>query len=456
MASPPLKRVLGLPTAFLLALGVAVGSGIFRTPGLVAEALGSSRWILLAWVCGGVVALMQGMVTAELATRFPQAGGEYAFVRETYGRFMAFFFGWGTTVFVVGGGSAAIAAGFGDFACELFGVPGRWSGAWGAGAIVAVVGVNAMGLRAGAGFQNVLSVAKVTALVVLAVVGLVMGSRDLSTWGADVVPTADSGRSWLTLLAAGFLPVLWCYSGTTDTAKMAEEIKGVRRALPRALIGSAVVLTAVYVLINAALMRVLAPAELAGAASAPGEAMGRLLGPWGRSAVLVLALLVCLAAISATILVTVRVTFALARDGLAFRAWSRMSRRQAPVSALIAVGAWAAVLVWFRSFEKVLQIYFFAAPFLFGLTYACLIVQRLREKAVPPGVWRCPAGVLVAGVLILLQIGIAASAAWANPYDAARTGATLVALALFYFVWIRFAGPGARADDGGGHLTVDR
>ncbi|MCP4246576.1 MAG: amino acid permease [bacterium] len=445
MASPPLKRVLGLPTAFLLALGVAVGSGIFRTPGLVAEALGSSGWILLAWTCGGVVVLMQGMVTAELATRFPQAGGEYVFLRETYGRFMAFFFGWGYTVFIVGGGSATIAAGFGDFACELFGLEDSWSGAWGAGAIVAVVAVNAMGLRAGAGFQNVLSVAKVTALVVLAAIGLIMGTRALSTWGPDVAATADSGQSWLTLLAAGFLPVLWCYSGTTDAAKMAEEIKGVRRALPRALIGSAVTLTAVYVMINAALMRVLAPSEMAGAASAPGEAMGRLLGPWGQSAVLVVAMLVCLAAISATILATVRVTFALARDGLAFRAWSRMSRRQAPVSALIAVGAFAAVLVWFRSFEKVLQIYFFAAPFLFGLTYACLIVQRVRERTVPSGVWRCPAGVLQAGALILLQAGIATSVAIDNPYDAAWTGGMLVAVALFYFVWIRFAGPGARA-----------
>ncbi|MCH7813989.1 MAG: amino acid permease, partial [Planctomycetes bacterium] len=150
MASPPLKRVLGLPTAFLLALGVAVGSGIFRTPGLVAAALGSGGWILLAWVCGGVVVLMQGMVTAELATRFPQAGGEYVFLRETYGRFMAFFFGWGYTIFIVGGASAAIAAGFGDFACELFGLAGRWSGAWGAGAIVAVVARNAVGIRAGA------------------------------------------------------------------------------------------------------------------------------------------------------------------------------------------------------------------------------------------------------------------------------------------------------------------
>ena len=120
------------------------------------------------------------------------------------------------------------------------------------------------------------------------------------------------------------------------------------------------------------------------------------------------------------------------------------------------MGAFAALLVWFRSFEKVLQIYFFAAPFLFGLTYACLIVQRLRERTVPPGVWRCPAGVLQAGALILLQVGIAASAAWANPKDAARTGAMLVAVALFYFVWIRFAGPGARGGDEGGELTAGR
>ena len=437
MKHTQLKRILGLPTALLLAMGVAVGSGIFRTPGMVAGELGGFWLIVLAWTCGGVVVLMQGMVTAELATRFPQAGGEYVFLRETYGRFVAFFFGWAYTVFIVGGGAASIAAALGDFACDLFGVNQKLSGLCGAVALAAVVAVNTIGLRAGAGLQNVLNAAKIVALLAIAAAGLFFGTR---TWGAvaQTVPDAAAApKGWLVMLSAGFVPVLWCYEGTTDPAKMAEEIKDVRRALPRALIGSAAALTVVYVLVNVAFMRIMTPAEMASAASVPGEAMARLMGPVGRSAVLVVAILVCLGAISATILSTVRVTFALGRDGLAFAAWGRMSAGQAPVPALLAVGAFAIVLVWLRSFEKVLQIYFFAAALLFGLTYASLIIQRARGGPAPEGVYRCPAGVLQAVLLIILQIGIAVSIAVANPADAGYTTIMLALMAVFYVAWKR-------------------
>ncbi len=436
-----LKRILGAPTALFIGMGVAIGSGIFRTPGDVAGQLGSPGLIVAAWVFGGCFVLMAGMVTAELATRFPHAGGEYVFLREAYGDFVAFFFGWAYTVFIIGGGAASIAAAFGDFGCDAIGIADRWSGWLAAGAIVLVAGVNAVGLRSGAWTQNVLTCAKITALLVVIVIGLTRGEAAIE-WTASAPST--SGKPLFLVFVAGVIPVLWAYDGTTDAVKMAEEIKDVRRALPRALIGSAVLLTVLYVAVNVALMRIMPTSDMVGVDSVPGEAMRRVFGPTGRSAMLAVAMVACLGALSSTTLATIRVTFALARDGLTFRFMSKMSGSQAPVSALLVVAAFAVILVLTRKFNEVLQIYFFASAILFGLSYATLIVFRLREREFPRDVYRCPAGIVLASVLILIQFALAGGIIRNSPRDAAYTTGLLIAFALFYFVWKRAMQPSSR------------
>ena len=203
-------------------------------------------------------------------------------MREAYGEFVAFFFGWAYTVFIVGGGAATIAAAFGDFSCAFFGADGRWAGLFGVAAIAVTTGVNALGLRVGASAQNVLTVLKEAALLAVVVVGFGWGRAPI-----DLARGAGSYGGWgfWSLFAAGALNALWAYSGSTDSVKMAEEITDVRRALPRALIGAAVSLTAVYVLFNVALMRVLPIEEMAGREFVAGEAMARVFGePGGRAA----------------------------------------------------------------------------------------------------------------------------------------------------------------------------
>lgn len=460
----PLQRLLGTPTAWLLGMGVAIGSGIFRTPGEVAAALPSAAWILLAWVIAGLIVLAQGLVSAELATRFPRAGGEYVFLREAYGEFAAFFFGWAYSIFIIGVGSAVIALALGDFAAELVGVaPGEPDGAAGgpharfvpevraanvfaAAAVLAVALVNALGLRAGAGLQNTLTVLKIGALLAIVVAGLGWGA-ERADWGLAIPPAAagagvaaDGSTAWLGLasaLLAAVLPALWSYEGTTDPVKMAEEIKDVRRALPRAVIGATLSLVALYGLVNVALLRVIPVEQLAGATSAPGEAFARLLGERGRRAMLVIGILVCLGSLSSTMLATVRVTFALARDGLAPRVLGRMSARQAPVGALLGVAGLAMVVTLFRDFERALGIYFFAAAILFGLSYGALLIFRARERRFPEHAFRCPGGPVIAALLIVTQLAIAAHIAAGNWRDAAGTAVLLGVLVGVYGVMRR-------------------
>lgn len=427
----PLKRILGAPTAWCIGMGVAIGSGIFRAPGDIAAQLPSLKWIILAWIVGGALNLIQGLVTAEVATRFSEAGGEYVFLREAYGRFVAFFFGWAYTVFVIGAGSAVIAIAFGDFACEHFRLPGEYAGWLGAAAITAVTVVNVLGLRTGANTQNVLTLLKILALLGIVAAGFL--------WAGDAPNRADSGPIHESLrlgpFLAALLPVLWSYEGTTDSVKLAEEIRDVRRALPLAVIGSSISLTVIYVLVNVAMARVVPVHEMAGIASVPAMAMERIFGSAGYAAMSIVAMLVCLGAISSTIPATVRVTFALARDGLTFRSLAHMSSRQAPVPALLVVGGIAALFSLLRDFTQVMGIYFLAATVLYGLSYASLIVFRARESSFPPNVFRCPCGPALAVIGITVQLAIAVYIAVQSPLDALYTVALLAALAALYAFW---------------------
>lgn len=432
-----LNRVLGPVTAFLVGLGVAIGSGILRSPPLVAQQLASPLWIVAVWAFGGGVILVSGLVSAELATRHPEAGGEYVYLREAYGEFVAFFFGWGFSIFIIGGGAATIAAAAGEALASLLGASPDAARPLAAGCVVAVVGVNALGIKAGAGLQNALTATKIVALFVVAVGALVFAEGQ-TDWFAPV--EVSRGRPLGAALLAAVLPVLWAYEGTTDSVKLAEEVQNPQRALPIALVGSALSLTALFVLVNLAFLTVLNPDQLAASVFPADDVMQRLLGAPGRRLMTALSLVVFLGALSATVLATVRVTFALARDGLTFGVLARMSNKQAPVPALLAVGAVAVFFTLARGFAEILNIYFLAAAVLYGLAYGSLIIFRRRDARAgghPAGVFRCPAGPWLASLLIVFQLCMAGLIIWDHPGDSLYTLGLLAAVAALYGVWRR-------------------
>lgn len=437
-----LRRVLGPISVACVGMGAAIGSGIFATPGEAARHLESPWVILLAWVAAGVITLLQTLVTAELATRFPKAGGEYQYLKAAYGEFAGFFFGWSFVVFILGGGAGTIAALFGGFAAELAGIETAWaSPMFGCAAVVAVVIVNAAGLRAGAVTQNLLTIAKVAALVGIAGGAMIVAGR----WApASSEGTASTtGEGWMSAFFMAMLPVFWSYTGATDSAKLAEETRDVRRALPVALCGSALALTVVYVLYNYALLCAMPPEVMAGKRSVPSLVFERAGVGYLGNLLLAISALVCLGAVSSTILANVRVMYAMARDGLAPRMFGRMSEGQSPIAALVLGGALACAFVVNRSFEQILRIYFMASTVLFGLAYLSLIVFRRRERggAQAADVFRLPAGPWIALGLVVLEAALAVNIVVADIRNRTRdslwTLAFLGAMAVFYVLWKR-------------------
>lgn len=468
-----LRRLLGVTTVICVGAGNAIGSGIFRTPGELAGMVRSPWGILLLWLLAGALTLLQSLVTAELATRMPKAGGEYQYLKEAYGPFAAFFFGWSFTIFIIGAGAGVIAAALGDFAVSLLGdrlagwsheelsLLSRWIGF---AAIVLVVAVNAMGLKAGAAAQIVLTVVKVLALFGVGVGALCVAGRLTPRPVGDPGFLTDSGVSTFSLggigiLLQAMLQAFWPFTGATDSAKLAEETRDVHRAMPRALCATVLLLTILYLFYNYAMLCAMSPGEMAGRADAHAAIFDGIRSVDVRSLILLASMVVCLGALSSVFLANSRVLFAMARDRLTFRFLGNMSGSQAPVATLLVCGAIASTFVLVRGFSEILEIYFVGSTVLFGLTYASLIVFRRRDRRdgrpFPQDAFRLPGGPAIAVLLILVEAGIGVSLIYGNVvtwgggvgpdgseivarYDSLLAIGVLVLLAIVYRIWIAF------------------
>lgn len=427
-AFAPLRRLVGGLTAACISIGVAIGSGIFRSPGEIVQQVGSVPLVLAIWIAGGGFTLAAGLVCAELATRLPRAGGDYAFLRAAYGDFVAFFFGWSYTVFIIGAGAATIAVALGEAACVLFSLPAS-RGPWiGVGAVTLTVGMNCLGLLTGAATQNLLTLLKsgVLLAVALAAIGWAWRHGPASA-GADDFSALSAARrggsGWGIAVALGLAlqNALWAYDGVTDSVKLAEEIRDVRRTLPAALIGATALVTVIYVVVNLAFFAVLPPRQIAASQFVANDVMRLVLGDRAQRLTALLTVLLCVGSLASTTLATVRVTFALGRDGLGPRRFGRMSRGQSPVAALLLIGAITSVFAVRGGFERVLGIYTFAAAILYSLVYVSLLILRRRNVSESGGHFHCPAGRWLVAGLVATQAGLAVHAAWRQPGDMKNT-----------------------------------
>src|SRR5438094_3483360 len=346
-----LKRSLGFWDGLAMVVGIMVGTGIFRTPGLVAQQLGRPWFTFVAWAAGGAIAFLGALIFAELDTRHPKAGGKYVYAREAFGPRAGFVVGW-IEALIYAVAIAAIGVVAGEYAGRLAGVTGATR--WIAGAMVVLfTGINLLGVTSGRWVQNLVTAAKVAALVGVVVVALAKG--DGSGWHG-ALPTAPAGAAAWGALAVAFQSVIWTYYGYLDAGKIAEEVVDPGRTLPRVFLGGIGVAAALYLLLNAAFFQTLPIERIAASNLVPGDVVSALFGAGGGTLVAGLALLVVLASLNGNVFVTPRILFGLAREGLAPRVLARVNPGGTPWVAMLLVGAVAIGLAATGPFQRLLAL----------------------------------------------------------------------------------------------------
>ncbi len=407
-----------------MVVGIMVGSGIFRTPGLVAGELGRPGLTFVAWALGGLVGFLGALVFAELSTRHPSAGGKYVYAREAFGRRAAFVIGWTEALGIYCAAIAAIAVVSGEYLARLIGWPAGRAALLGTLLVALFTGLNLVGVEAGRWTQGLVTSAKVLALGAVVVVSGFYGSG--AGWSGEL-PGAPAGLASLGALAVAFQSVIWSYYGYPDAAKIAEEVADPERSLPRILLVGILGTTGLYLLLNAAFLNVLPLELLAASTLVPGDVITTVLGPRGGSLVAALALVVLLGGLNGNLFVTPRVLFGMARDGLAPQALARINRGGTPSLAMLVIGVVSLVLAATGSFERLLSLAIVLVLVTDGFMVLVLLRLRSRSPSAPFRVPLYPAlPILFLAVYVLLLLG----ALWQQPLRTLLSLAVLVVVGL--------------------------
>lgn len=376
------QRQLDVRHAVAVCVGMVIGAGIFKTSPMAAAALSSPAELYLAWALGGLLSFVGALCFAELAAAFPDAGGDYHFLRRAYGQRLGFLFAWSRFAVIHTGSMALLAFVFGDYlaqAVDLRPWLGEAASAWLAAALILLLtGLNLAGLRVGLGTQ--LSLMGVVLLGLL-----LLGAAGVAAPPPAAAANPTSGSDWGTAMIFVFL----AYGGWSDAATLSAEMRDARRGITRALLIGLALVTSLYLLANWAYLQGLGLAGLA-ASEAPAAALMR--AAFGRGGELLIVGIVTLTALSvmnAILIAGPRTTYAAARDlqrELRLGQWN--AKRGTPTAAVLATSAVALALVAFGAATRggFATMVDYLSPvywFFLSLSGAALIVLRRREPAAP-------------------------------------------------------------------------
>jgi len=408
-SNPPaqLLNVLGVAFGLAGSVGGTIGAGILRTPGLVAAQLPSTHWILAIWMLGGLHALLGAICIAELAAALPKAGGWTVYAEAAFGRRAGLLVGWCDWLAHCIG-LAWVATTLGELLSSFTPLN---STAGAIGVVLLFSGIQMLGVRAGGASQELLSLGKAVAfLVLVAACFLLPPSGGLAAPLEPSPSTLGVGPVLLMPVVLTLQAVITTYDGWASPVYFAEEFEEPARDLPRSLIGGVVAVVALYLLINAALLHVLPIPVLANAQIPAADAAQALLGRWGGTVITGVALLALLGLINTVVMAAPRILYGLARSGLLPSLLAQVSAGGTPVPALLATASASAVLVVAGSFEHLLAIgaVFYVALPLSGL--AALVALRLQQpdRPRPFRCWGYPLTPALVGVVSLAFLGAAA------------------------------------------------
>lgn len=425
-ASPEyaLRRQLGVFAVTALVVGEVIAIGIFLTPAGMARSLGSPLWLLIVWLLMGVMALSGALCYGELAARAPEAGGGYVYLREAYGEGVAFLYGWKCLLVMDPGITAALAAGLASYLAYAMGTTGPMLQVIAIGVIVVIAVVNMLGLRLGAGIMQALTAIKLGALALIVVLALLMQAGSWSNFVPLVAQRAGSDPLPIAL-ASALVSAFFAFGGWWEISKLAGEARDPARTLPRALALGVAIVTGIYIVTSAVFLYLVPLDQVTSGETFAAQAGERLFGPAGGQVFAWIVIVAVLGSLLGLLMALPRVYYAMAKDGVFFKAVAHVHPRfGTPVRAIAIQAILASLLVATGTFSQIIAYFVFVTVLFVGLTVAGLFRLRRRSAAASYRTWGYPVTPSVFLVLVAILLFLLAGH---NPLQAAL-GVGIVAL----------------------------
>jgi APA family basic amino acid/polyamine antiporter len=423
-----LARQLGVWSAIAIVIGSMIGSGIFRVPSATAAQVGTPGGMMLVWVAGGVVALCGALTLAELAALWPRAGGIYVYLNEAYGSLPAFLVGWLLLV-IAPISIGAVALVFAEYLGRIVPPIEQHTRLVATAGVVLVAAWNYRSLRFGAAVSNLSSSSKVLAILALTAAAFLSG-RGQTAWleRGGLTPASLSG------FGLGLVTVLWAYNGWQDATYVGGEIRNPGRTLPRALIFGTLIVTSVYLAVNAAYLAVLPMAAIVRSPLVAADVAVQLFGQAGNALIAALVCVSTFGTMNSGMLCYPRIFYAMAEDRLFFRSIAAVHPIYGTPHASIALTAALAIAcLWVQTFEQLIEVFILGSLPFWALAAGAVLVLRGRHPELPRP-YRCPGYPLVPIVFIAANVGLLLNSLWQRPGPVVGSiAAILLGIPVFYF-----------------------
>jgi len=425
---------------YLLFVGSVIGSGIFRTPGLILRQLdGSVGWSMMVWIVGGGLSLLGALTYAELAATNPEAGGLYCFIRDGFGRVSAFLYGWCLFLVIASGSVAALATAFAEYLGTIVRLNSMEAKVVSVAMIAVVTAVNVWGTRKSSDMQNVTTLIKGGVIVVLSAVLLALGQHGSEVFSA--MGTKMSLSTLATSFGLAMISVLWAYEGWQFGTYSAGEVIEPQKAFPKAFLLGSLTLVGLYLVAIVAYLFALGPQGTTASDAVAAQAVVAVLGNKAGIIVALTILISTFSAANSVILTAPRVFYAMANDNLFFKQLAEVHPRfQTPAVAIVALGVWSAVLACWGNFAELIGGVIFIGWVFYGLGAAAIFPIRKAsgDKPIP---YRVPGYPWTPIVFVLAAGAIVANAIYSAVKDPSQFKNLVVAIVLFglgvpaYFFW---------------------
>ncbi len=403
-----LIRGLGLIAAISIIIGNVIGTGVFLKARVMTCNVGSPTWVIIAWVAAGILSLAGALTYAELSAMKPQAGGEYVFLRDAYGRVWSFLYGWMQIFISKTGSQAAVAVAFSVFLNDFLGGKLKQTlfhtNALGFDyeltslqlvavmILVIITTINCASVALGGQIATFLTVIKIALVLLVGVGAFLLADGNFGHFGmlnnggtcegvAESVRYGVAGTSFAAGFGAAMLGALWGYDGWNNLTLIGGEVKNPQRNIPLALIGGTIAIILLYVFVNIAYFYVLDPTQIASVSKDSSVAQVVAFKFMGAGALVLMTaglMASSIGTLHTSVLTGARVPYAMAQDGVMFKSMGTLSATHVPVMALIVQGIWACLLALSGSFDTLTDYVIFGSWIFYAFVTASVFVFRTK------------------------------------------------------------------------------
>jgi basic amino acid/polyamine antiporter, APA family len=455
---------LGLFTAFAIVIGSMIGSGIFKKSASMSGELGAPGIVLMIWLVAGLISLVGALTNAEVAGMLPRAGGQYVYFREMYGNFTAYLYGWAIFAVIQTGSIASIAYVFSGYLEYFFPAPHLspdWE-AWGFSLqwgeqvlldlyplkdiglkmvtiilIMFLSTVNFFGVAFGGIVQNVFTVLKNLAIAFIVVLALTMGAGSVANFSPFVNSAFQfPSGSLLGGIVLALSGAFWAYDGWNNITYLGGEVKQPQKNIPKAMIFGMSFVIAVYLLVNLAYFYVLPVEAIASSSFLASDVMRAAVGDWGGAFVAIAVMVSTFGTTNGTILVSARVYYAMAKDGLFFKKLEDVHHKyKTPGTSILIQGLWASAITMTGTFDQLTDMLIFVSWIFYGMgAYGVFVLRKKMPNAERP--YKAFGYPILPAFFVIFSTFFVGFSIWYNVRNA-LFGMLLVAIGIPLYFWFK-------------------